>query len=54
MSLRENRHTPPNFEGGNFFGSCEPINRPLRNLQVVSNFLDGEDLAFWGRHNRGY
>jgi len=42
---------PSHLEGGNLLGSSQSVDRPLRDLQVVGDLLDGEDLALAGTFN---
>lgn len=46
---------PAHLEGRDLLGSRQPVDRPLRDFQVVGDLLDGEDLAVFaaGRHRIG-
>ena len=44
---------PANLEGGDLLRCSQPVDRPLRDLQVFGDLLDGEDFTLTGTCRHG-
>ena len=55
MSAFEKRQLPPHLKGRDLFGSRQPVDSSLSDLEVVGDFPDGHDgvVSWAGWHGLG-